>query len=448
MVKSRLDMFIHHVRLAVGGTAAAECTDRQMLERFLAAKEEAAFAELVRRHGPMVRGVCRRILGREHDTDDAFQATFLVLFRKAAAVVHYNSLASWLHQVACRVAMKARTTLARRRALERKRGAMATEESGDDAERDVAHRDLERVLDEELQDLPSDCRDPIVLCYLEGKTHAEAADELGWPRGSMAKRLTRAQELLRGRLTRRGLAMSTALVAASLSQAAAEASVPASPALVAETVRSTLACATGETLGMSLRAVALADSVCRGMFLTKWKLVCALLFVLAPVAGAGGFLLASHGTQATNANVAEARQESKSGLAAPVDSPVVPVLDGENLDALRQSALDKLAAVKKIHAEVVQDARSTEERLNKRKGAFVQGLGLANLREAAGSIEKADAHIATGDRLGAASDARRHYEEAIAEAATAQQSCVSAAELIKGTSITKKKPGKAPRSGP
>jgi RNA polymerase sigma-70 factor (ECF subfamily) len=194
--------------------------DRQLLERFVARREESAFAALIGRHGPGVLALCRRVLGNEHDAEDVFQATFLTLARKAAVVPWQESIAPWLRAVAGRLALAARSAAGRRRCREAPLGALA--EDGEDEDRqglperyhpqadplaEVARRELRRVLADELERLPEKYRAPVVLCYLQGKTNEEAAGELGWPTGSMSRRLARARALLQERLGRRGLAL-------------------------------------------------------------------------------------------------------------------------------------------------------------------------------------------------------------------------------------------------
>jgi RNA polymerase sigma-70 factor (ECF subfamily) len=214
-------------------------TDRQLLERFVTRRDGAAFAALAQRHGPRVLAVCRRTLRHEQDAEDVFQATFLVLARKAAVIPWQESVSRWLSAVAYRLALHARGGAARRRRRERPARAVRPEtppadRGGHEPPADpggewdslpekyhpcaeplaeVARRELRRVLDDELRRLPEKYRAPVVLCYLEGKTNEEAARELGWPTGSMSRRLARARALLRQRLTRRGLALATVVLA-------------------------------------------------------------------------------------------------------------------------------------------------------------------------------------------------------------------------------------------
>jgi RNA polymerase sigma factor (sigma-70 family) len=257
-------------RVAVLG-AGADVTDGALLRRFVEQRDEAAFEALVRRLGPLVRSVCRRVLDDPNDADDAFQATFLVLLRRAAAVEKAESLSSFLHGVALRTALKARAGRASRRRHER-RAAMPTSEDGPDHVR----RDLRLVLDEEVQRLPEPYRSPVVLCYLEGRSYAEAADRLGCPRGTLSTRLTRARALLRQRLLGRGLTLSATGLTVALAQHAAAAPVPLP-----------LVLATLQAAGPSVPAAvaSLAEGVLRAMSPTRLRTV--LLCLLLGVAAAG-----------------------------------------------------------------------------------------------------------------------------------------------------------------
>jgi RNA polymerase sigma-70 factor (ECF subfamily) len=172
-------------------------TDGELFKRFAQRHEEAAFAALLSRHGPMVLSVCRRVLHHSHDVEDAFQATFLVMVDKGHRLRRPERLANWLYGVAYRTALHARKRTARRREHEREAAAMS---SAPVSEPEAESRELRRVLDEELHRLPEKYRAPLILCYLEGKTNEEAARLLGWPSGSMSHRLARGRELLRHRL--------------------------------------------------------------------------------------------------------------------------------------------------------------------------------------------------------------------------------------------------------
>jgi RNA polymerase sigma-70 factor (ECF subfamily) len=213
----------------------AELADDELLERFVGQRDESAFAELVHRHGAMVLGVCRRVLNDWQRSEDAFQVTFLVLARKAECLTRPELLANWLHGVAYRIALKARSHAARQRAHERQAAAMSPTESQPSG----SARELREVLDKELDRLPEKYRAPLVLCYLEGKTNEEAARLLNWPIGSMSDRLARARRLLRARLARYGLVFDLRFCSRFLAQyELTQASVP--PELEMLTVQSAL----------------------------------------------------------------------------------------------------------------------------------------------------------------------------------------------------------------
>jgi RNA polymerase sigma factor (sigma-70 family) len=278
---------LRHLHRTVLGDDAAGRSDAQLLGCFVAQRDEAAFELLVRRHGPMVLGVCRRILGDPHDAEDAFQATFLVLVRKAGSVSPPDMLPNWLYGVAYRTAIKARALAARRRARE-KQVVSLPEPPPPRAE---PWADLRPLLDRELNALPDKYRAPIVLCGLEGKSHQEAARQLGWPVGTVSGRLSRARALLAKRLTRRGVALSAA-TAGAVAASAAPAAVPVP--LVAATVRAAGLFAAGPAAAIPAPITALTEGVIRSMFLAKLtRLSALLLFVVTLTAGAGVMLTAS-----------------------------------------------------------------------------------------------------------------------------------------------------------
>ncbi len=287
MVSSTLSPVLDQLRRAVLLRDGASLTDGQLLESFLSQKDEEAFAALVRRHGPMVLGVCRRVLHNHHDAEDAFQATFLVLVRKADAIVPREMVANWLHGVAYRTALKARTMIARQRVRERQATEMPEPET---AEPDNCWRNLESLLDQELSRLPDKYRVPIVLCDLEGKTGKAAARELGWPEGTVASRLSRGRALLAKRLTRNGLAFSGGTLAAVLSEKVGSACVPVST--MAPTIQAANRVAGGNAVAagaISARVAALTKGMVQTMFLNKIKMAAAALLVLGMV-GFGGVL--------------------------------------------------------------------------------------------------------------------------------------------------------------
>jgi RNA polymerase sigma factor (sigma-70 family) len=271
-------------------------TDAALLTRYARHRDNAAFAELLRRHGPVVLGVCRRTLSDPHAAEDAFQAVFLVLARKAGSVRPPGRVGGWLYGVAVRTAKKAKVAAARR--WRREMGAAPVNQ--DSASPDPAvgaaleRSELRAVIDDELARLPARLREPVVLCDLGGKSRSEAAAELGWPEGTVAARLAKARKVLADRLTRRGVALPAAGLACLASEV--------TPALA----RSTLAAADAFGLGLASSAVSptaqvLAEGVLRAMTTGKMKLAAVLILAGGLLAGATSFWgpAASGGPQAS-----------------------------------------------------------------------------------------------------------------------------------------------------
>jgi RNA polymerase sigma factor (sigma-70 family) len=281
-----MNTVIRHLRRVALLQDQAGMGDGQLLECFISQEDEAAFEALVRRHGPMVLAVCRRILHNFHDAEDAFQATFLILARKASTVMPREMIANWLHGVAFRTAMKAKTMKAKRR--EKQVTAMPEPEA---APHDQWH-DLQLLIDQELNGLPENYRLPILLCDLEGKSIREATQQLAWPQGTLAGRLARGRKILAKRLARRGVVLSAGSLAAVVSPNVASAGVPTS--LMSSTVKAATMIAAGQAAVAGVfptQVAVLTEGVLRTMFLTKRKTVMSVLLMLGVVVLGGGLLI-------------------------------------------------------------------------------------------------------------------------------------------------------------
>jgi RNA polymerase sigma factor (sigma-70 family) len=324
---------LRHIHRWLVSASAEECGDGQLLHRFVLHHDEAAFEALLRRYGPMVFGLCRRVLGDEHEAEDAFQAAFLVLAQKAGAVQNQTSVAGWLHRVALRIALKAREAAARRRMHEQQR--RPTLEMGPEAE--ASQRELGGLLDEELLALPERYRLPIVLCCLQDHTRSEAARLLGWKEGTVASRLGRGRELLRGRLLRRGFAVSSVLFAPGVTRAGM-ASVPSSLAQGTARLATLLAVGEGE---LSPSVAGMVKAAMHTMLMSKVRSTAVLLIAVGVLAlGAG---LAAHQTKPP-------REEKQDVLAPPLTPSTerTPRSDFHG-DPLPPGALRRLGTVRFRH---------------------------------------------------------------------------------------------------
>lgn len=311
-------------RLFESGTVTG-LSEGQLLERFVASRDENAFEALVARHGPMVLTVCRQWLRDPNDVDDAFQATFLVLVRRAGTLRRKDLLGNWLYGVAYKVA-------ARSRAEARRRAEVETAPA-DELPPRGGSRSWMPELHEELRRLPDRYRAPVLLCYLEGLTHEEAAAKLGWPLGTVKGRLARARDLLRTRLTRRGLTLGLAAAATELLARESPAAVP--PALLNTTVRTAALAAAGKLgaagagLGLaSAHAVALSEGVVQAMTFVKLQSVVVSLVVAGSVTGAGVFANQSERPRQKQPRAADKETRPTTIEAtSPVESPV-PTTEG------------------------------------------------------------------------------------------------------------------------
>jgi RNA polymerase sigma factor (sigma-70 family) len=355
------DVIGHLRRVALRGDGGL--TDSQLLERFLARRDQAAFAALVRRHGPMVLAVCRRVLGNHHDAEDAFQATFLVLARKAAALRARDLVGNWLHGVAYRTALGAKAMTARRQAHERQARELAQPR----APADDGWQELLPLLDQELDRLPERYRVAVVLCDLEGMTRRDAARQLGVPKGTLSGRLTRARLLLARRLARYGLAPSAGALAVVLAGRATTACVPST--LAASTAKAAVLASGGDVLAagaVPARVVTLTEGVMKTMLLSKLKGFVAVAFVLFLSAGAVGLTY-------------------RTGAAQP--APATPADGGrvtaDDLDALRL----EVEALRKGLQATRGRVKALEEELQALKSARrAEGVGVNVQEQRAGSL--------------------------------------------------------------
>jgi RNA polymerase sigma factor (sigma-70 family) len=275
MAREDLHGFVQNLCRRLGTPGGAGTSDAELLDRWVAARDEAAFELLLRRHAPLVLGVCRRLLHRPQDVEDAFQAAFLLLVRKAASIRRGQAVGSWLYKVTYRVALRARSSQENLPA--RTPPDLATFPAPPDDE--LLWRDLRPVLDDEVQRLPEKYRSAFVLCHLQGLTNQEAADALGCPLGTVLSRLSWARQRLRSRLTRRGLVVSAAGLVTALTENAAPAAVP--PTLIQSTLAASIrfSAAPAGTAGAT-RSSLLADGVSKTMFLNRLKLMTVAAAVL------------------------------------------------------------------------------------------------------------------------------------------------------------------------
>jgi RNA polymerase sigma factor (sigma-70 family) len=344
MANSLLHGVLRQLRRAARPPDSA-LSDGQLLDCFLRGRDEAAFEALLRRHGPMVLGVCRRILGNEHDAEDAFQATFLVLVHKGASVAAQESVGSWLYGVAFRTAQKARVTTARRRVKEKQMARPDEWHNHDDL-----WSELRPLLDQELSHVPDRYRAPIVLCDLEGHTRKEAARRLGCPEGTVSGRLSRGRLLLARRLKRHGLDLSAGAVGVVLAGHASGASLPVP--LVQSTTRAATLVAAGHpvTAAVSGPAAALTQGVLLAMRLSQVKL--ALIVTLAV-----GLIGLGWGVFQTRAAAPVKEGETVAGPAIAAPVPNVPAKDDARINLPKGPApVQVLASIDKDGKLVIKTA--------------------------------------------------------------------------------------------
>jgi RNA polymerase sigma factor (sigma-70 family) len=343
MANATLGEVLRYLRQTGTGLGGRQWTDGELVDLFLAERMEAAFALLVQRHGPMVLDVCQRVLGDRHAAEDAFQATFLVLVRQAASIRKKGSVASWLHVVARRLATKMRAQSAARNGHEKGSITRCSAVPLDD----VTWQELRAVLDEEIGRLAEKYRAPIVLCYLEGKSYEQAASELGWPKSSLARRLARARDLLRGQLTQRGIAISASSLA--LWQSRKTGAAPLAARLTINLVKAATLVAAGKTVtagSVSMCALVSAEEALQPVMAIRGRLVVVLLAIGLAV---GGVRLASRGAPADRF-----KPEAAKGAQTPIaengaQKEVTPVITDLHGDPLPQGAVARLGTVRFRH---------------------------------------------------------------------------------------------------
>jgi RNA polymerase sigma factor (sigma-70 family) len=369
MATGRMNEVIHHLRRLSLVREMAGLTDGQLLEDYISRRNAVALATLVRRHGPMVWGVCLRVLHNYHDAEDAFQAAFLVFVRKAESINSRELLANWLYGVARKTALKARATAARRKGRERPAAEMPEPAA---AEQDL-WRDLLPFLDEELSRLPAKYRIVIVLCGLEGKTRKETARQLGVPEGTVATRLARARTMLAKRLSQRGVVLTGVALAAS---------VPAS--VLSSTIKAASLIAAGQAVtagAISVKVAVLTEGVLKTMFLMKLKTVVGVLLAVCVIAVTATGI--TYRAMAGEKEKPAQRQEVQS------DQPlqVVPLKDQKDL-----KWADLIVEVERLHADNTELKKQLLQQVRKEKAGdaklvikFYQVKGLVDDDELQGN---------------------------------------------------------------
>jgi RNA polymerase sigma factor (sigma-70 family) len=358
-----MNALLRHLRRASLLITGGGPSDDQLLESFASRRDQAAFEALVRRHGPMVLGVCRRILGNRHDAEDAFQATFLVLVRKAGGLRSPDLLGNWLYGVAYRTARRARAMSARRRQKEHE----AAGRSAPSAAAEVNYDHLLPLLDQELARLPDKYRLAVVLCDLEGKSRKLVAGLLRIPEGTLSSRLAYARKRLAHRLSRPGLVLPAGALAAVLCHNAALAQVPG------PLVRSTTKAALGQA-APGAAVVTLTQETVKAMFIAKLKVVSVV--ALAVVLGAGALGLAYQAVAAgpQGPQVGQYAQKQR-----PKDAEPAAQTDnkgsGDELEALRLEieALRKGLQATRARVQILEKEVRT---LRGAKGALIQKSNL------------------------------------------------------------------------
>lgn len=396
-------------------------SDEALLRAFVSDRDDLVFAKLVTRHAELVMGVCRRVLGNEQDAEDAFQATFLVLARKAASLRNGKSLPAWLHKTAHRIALRARTKQARRHEQSLENEAMVED-----------HQTLQRIttehsrsaLDEELNRLPARYRLPLFLCCIEGKSRDEAARQLGWSSGSLKGRLERGRQLLRQRLVLRGVSLSVAAIFLMRSQAAAQASVP--PSLIVSTVQAGIRYAAGESpVGyVSPHALSLANWSLQAMSITFFKVAACSVLAF------GALTLGNHWLAIPAAADAS---DNRIVVVAPIDTvepeiTFVAFLDDEREEGERREAAERREAQAREQRE--REARERAEgREREQRDAGERREPSGELRERLEQLKRRHAELREAGKIEEAQAVEREAKQLLERISASQRPGGEAREL-------------------
>jgi RNA polymerase sigma factor (sigma-70 family) len=346
---ARAEPLLHQLQCLLNQADADSCDDAGLWERFVMRRDETAFAALLARHGPMVHGVCRRVLRDEHEAEDAFQAVFLLFARKASCLRHPQTLAAWLYGAARRLALMAQRTNSRRRQREIARAAAA--HTGTPSPLDeLSARELLLVLDEELGRLPERYRLPLILCGLEGRSQAEAARLLCWSAASVRGRLERGRARLRARLVRRGLALGASLLAMESMTTAT-----VSAALRRATVQKALTFAAGSTEGIAASVLTLAETGITSVTMTKVKVGPILLLTLSLAGGAGALAFSLPGPKQTEEKQATQAKSPEQKTQTPKPASVKAAPTDLYGDPLPAGAIARLGTLRFRHGGGLED---------------------------------------------------------------------------------------------
>ncbi len=356
-------------------------SDEVLLHAFVTSRDDLAFAKVVTRHASLVMGVCRRVLGNEQDAEDAFQATFLVLARKASSLRSARSLPAWLHKTAHRIALRARANKARRREQSLEAEVMVEDHS---TLQRIATEHERSALDEELNRLPDRFRLPLFLCCLEGKSREEAARQLGWSSGSLKGRLERARQLLRRRLILRGVSLSVALALVMRTPSVAHAAVP--PDIVASTVQAGMRYAAGQSpVGyVSPNAHLLANWSLQVMSITSAKFVACAFVVIGALTLGNNWIVVPAAAEGNGESIIALEATS----AASPDLTFVALFDDEREEAEeREGERRESAEEREERGERRESAEGREREGERREGAEERERAEAREREQAARRE-------------------------------------------------------------